>query len=280
VGLSVLTLARGRRPHLQRLIEGLCRSELAPNELIIVDMGGPAIEYPAAPFPIRLLALSDSHLPLAQARNLAASEARHEFLLFLDVDCIPMAGLLGSICCILEKHNGLLCAEIYYLSETAIHEKWEEATLLRDSKTHQARAFPTTGTRVERNPGLFWSLAFAVRRALFQNLGGFDERFTGYGAEDTDFSFRAHQSGVELLFLGGAGAFHQYHETYEPPLQHFEDIVRNAGTFFKIWGFWPMKGWLGSFEQLGLIRLRDNKIITIRSPNASEIEMARSHTAA
>jgi hypothetical protein len=46
VGVSVLTLASGRRLHLQRLIEGLCRSEVAPDELIIVDMGGPAIKIP------------------------------------------------------------------------------------------------------------------------------------------------------------------------------------------------------------------------------------------
>jgi GT2 family glycosyltransferase len=278
VGVSVLTLASGRRPHLQRLIEGLCRSEVAPDELIIVDMGGPAIRYPTTSFPIKVLALRDTHLPLARARNLAASEARYERLVFLDVDCIPMSALLGSICSTLETYNVLLCAEIRYLSETAIHETWVEDALLRDSKTHPVRAFPATGTRVECNPGLFWSLAFGVRQALFQNLGGFDERFTGYGGEDTDFGFRAHQAGVELLFLGGTGAFHQYHETYEPPLQHFEDIVRNAETFFRIWGVWPMKGWLESFQSMGLIRLTDREIITVRSPHAFEIEMARSNT--
>ncbi len=213
MGVSVLTLAHGRRPHLRRLIEGLCRSEVAPDELIIVDMGGPAIEVPVAPFPIRVLALRNHHLPLAAARNLAASEARHEYLVFLDVDCIPMAALLGSVCSTLEKQNVLLCAEIRYLSETPVHETWVEEALVRDSKTHPARTFPATGTRVECNPGLFWSLAFGVRRALFHNLGGFDERFTGYGGEDTDFGFRAHRAGVELLFLGGTGAFHQYHET-------------------------------------------------------------------
>jgi len=276
MGLSVLTLARGRRPHLQRLIEGLCRSQVAPDELIIVDMGGPLIECPTASFPIRLLNLSDDHLPLARARNLAASAARHDLLVFLDVDCIPMASLLGSMRSVLEQNNVLLCAEIRYLNNAAIDDKWDEASLLGVSKTHPVRAFPATGTRVESNPGLFWSLAFAIRRALFNKLGGFDERFTGYGGEDTDFGFRAHHSAVALLFLGGTGAFHQYHETYDPPLQHFADIVRNAGIFFGIWGVWPMQGWLDSFERMGLIRIGDGKITTIRPPDTNEIEMARS----
>jgi len=278
VGVSVLTLAHGRRKHLQRLIEGLCRSEVAPDELIIVDMGGPAMEFPTVSFPIKVVALRNSHLPLAGARNLAASKARHDLLIFLDVDCIPKATLLGSMCDTLKKHNALVCAEIHYLTENAINETWEEAVLMRNSKTHPVREFPATGTRVEYNPGLFWSLAFGVRRALFQNLGGFDERFTGYGGEDTDFGFRAHQAEIELLFLGGTGAFHQYHETYEPPLQHFEDIVRNAEMFFRIWSVWPMKGWLTSFEGMGLIRLEDGKIITIRPPHTSEIEKARVQT--
>lgn len=275
VSLSVLTLARGRRPHLRRLIEGLHRSITVPGELIIVDMGGPPIELAASLFPVKVLALNNDRLPLARARNLAAAEARHRFLVFLDVDCIPMAELLGALQNTLEKHDALLCAEIHYLEEHALQGQWNEASLLRQSKTHPVRAFPPVGMRVEDNPGLFWSLAFAVRQARFDDLGGFDERFTGYGAEDTDFGFRAHHAGVELLFLGGTGAFHQHHETFDPPLQHFEDIVRNAEVFHDIWGVWPMEGWLKSFERLGLIRLGDREIITVRPPTMIEIEMAK-----
>jgi hypothetical protein len=243
-GVSILTLARFRRRHLRRLIEGLCRSKTQPGELIIVDMGGPPIDPPAAAFPIRILSLDADRLPLAQARNLAAASARHERLIFLN--------------------------------EHALHGEWDDASLRRNSKTHPVRAFPAAGIRVEPNPGLFWSLAFAVRRQRFNNLGGFDSRFTGYGAEDTDFGFRGHQAGVALLFLGGPGAFHQHHENFDPPLQHFEDIIRNAEIFRDIWGVWPMQGWLHAFARLGLIRLGDRSIITVRPPNRGELEMARS----
>jgi len=275
-GVSILTLARFRRRHLRRLIEGLCRSKTQPGELIIVDMGGPPIDPPAAAFPIRILSLDADRLPLAQARNLAAASARHERLIFLDVDCIPMAGLLGAMLETLEAHDALVCAEIHYLNEHALHGEWDDASLRRNSKTHPVRAFPAAGIRVEPNPGLFWSLAFAVRRRRFNNLGGFDSRFTGYGAEDTDFGFRAHQAGVALLFLGGPGAFHQHHENFDPPLQHFEDIIRNAEIFRDIWGVWPMQGWLHAFARLGLISLGDRSIITVRPPNRGELEMARS----
>ncbi|WP_300342830.1 galactosyltransferase-related protein [Nesterenkonia sp.] len=38
---------------------------------------------------------------------------------------------------------------------------------------------------------LFWSLSFAVRREVFDQIGGFDAGYTGYGAEDTDFAQHA-----------------------------------------------------------------------------------------
>ena len=136
------------------------------------------------------------------------------------------------------------------------------------------RAFPTTGVRGEDNPGLFWSLAFAIRRARFDALGGFDERFSGYGAEDTDFGFRAHAKDVPLLFVGGAIACHQYHTVFDPPVQHFADILRNAEQFRRIWGFWPMRGWLDAFAARGLIAVTDEELIVLRHPTSDDLLLA------
>jgi GT2 family glycosyltransferase len=48
-----------------------------------------------------------------------------------------------------------------------------------------------------------------VRRELFDQLGGFDERFFMY-MEDTDLSYRAHKAGYHNVFLPMAGAVHQW----------------------------------------------------------------------
>lgn len=47
-----------------------------------------------------------------------------------------------------------------------------------------------------------------VRRALFNSLNGFDERFFVY-LEDVDFPFRAHQSGWSSCYLTSTQAFHK-----------------------------------------------------------------------
>jgi GT2 family glycosyltransferase len=274
-GISVLTLCRDRRAHLANLIEGLRRSTVAPDELLIVDMGGPPIQISACAFPVEVLTVNEASLPLAKARNLAAAQARRETLVFLDVDCIPMAGLLAAIQSTREARDAVICAEVRYLNKGAVPSGWTEVDLLRQSVSHPARVFPASGVQVQTNPGLFWSLAFAISQSLFRHLGGFDERFIGYGAEDTDFGFRAKLAGAELLFLGGAGAFHQHHDVFDPPLQHFEDIVRNARIFHQRWKIWPMRNWLDAFERSGLIRFEDGKIVTIRSPRRAEIAAAK-----
>ncbi|WP_238550588.1 hypothetical protein [Blastomonas sp. AAP53] len=69
---------------------------------------------------------------------------------------------------------------------------------------------------------------------------------------------------MPLWFIGGPGAFHQHHDCQDPPLQHFDDIVRNAPIFHARWGFWPMEGWLRAFEAMGLIRIGDGTLIVQR----------------
>ena len=38
-----------------------------------------------------------------------------------------------------------------------------------------------------------------------------------------------------------------------PPVEHVDDIVRNAEIFRRRWGATPMLGWLEAFEERGLV---------------------------
>ena len=75
----------------------------------------------------------------------------------------------------------------------------------------------------------------------------------GYGGEDTDLGFTARQKGIDIWSIPGATAYHQHHETHDPPVQHLADIVANARCFRAKWGVWPMRGWLRAFADDGLI---------------------------
>ncbi len=61
-----------------------------------------------------------------------------------------------------------------------------------------------TSRQVDQVIGAF----FLVRKGLFQELAGFDERFFVY-FEEVDFSFRAKESGRKSWYLAGTSAFHE-----------------------------------------------------------------------
>ena len=186
--IDVLTLVKNRAAHLDNLVEGLRRSSVPPSRLVIVDMSDRPVATPSCGFPVTLIRHPTAALPLAEARNLAAAAAQADHLLFLDVDCIPSSGLVAAIADALSRHDALICAEVLYLpAGDASPSGWTEEMLLSRGRPHPVRVFPEQGLRREKNAGLFWSLAFGISRRTFHRLGGFDERFTGYGGEDTDF---------------------------------------------------------------------------------------------
>lgn len=276
MSISVLTIVKNRQNHLAQLVEGLRRSTQAPLELVIVDMASDTpVRAIEAPFAIHVIRHEGRALPLAAARNAAAQAAAGDQLLFLDVDCIPMRGLVSEMAGHLGAHDALICGQAFYLGPQDARGEWDEAKLLAIAKSHPARTFPKVGVRPELNAGLFWSLIFGIGRNRFLDLGGFDEAFTGYGAEDTDFGFRARKTDLPLFFMGGAGAFHQYHDVCDPPLQHLHDIVRNANLFHDRWDFWPMEGWLKAFASGGYIMRTRTGLEVIREPSAAEIVGAR-----
>ena len=118
-------------------------------------------------------------------------------------------------------------------------------------RDHAVRVLPPPGELERADPRLLWSLSMACSVATWNTAGGFDERYVGYGGEDTDFGQRLAASGGELWWLGGAAAYHQYHPTQSPPVQHAAAIARNANLFRHTWGFDPMEGWLRELAAMG-----------------------------
>jgi GT2 family glycosyltransferase len=56
--------------------------------------------------------------------------------------------------------------------------------------------------------------AMMVRRAVFQELGGFDSQFDPFGPEDLDFSLRLQKAGYVALYAPRAVAYHAVSHTF------------------------------------------------------------------
>ncbi|WP_415973952.1 glycosyltransferase family 2 protein [Rhodococcus sp. 077-4] len=267
--IVLVTVVSGRHEHLSAQVRGLGASTSAGRiEHIVVSMGDSAIGEVLARSGSAAMCIdmpAQTPLPLARARNLGAAAAiEHgaELLVFLDVDCIPGPDMIDRYHCAATlpgSERSLLCGPVTYLKEKDIGVEGEALTLL--TSPHRARPNPPVDT-VENgdNFDLFWSLSFAVTARTWTELGGFCEDYTGYGGEDTDFAATAEASGMGLRWVGGAHAYHQFHPVSDPPVEHLDDIVANARTFFDRWGRWPMVGWLDAFAARGLLEYGDSEI--------------------
>ena len=269
----IITIAHGRHDHLERQRRLIARSSAVVDHHVVVAMDDPVLvaQLLAAP-QTSVIAIPADHrgLPLAAARNAGAAAAvalGAELLIFLDVDCLPDEELVAAYRDAARDATtaaSLLCGPVAYLPPPG--SGGYDLGRLAQFTPHPGRPAPARGDRqTGGDPRLFWSLSFALTPRTWRRIGGFDEEFVGYGAEDTDFGFTADAAGIGLTWVGGATAYDQWHPTQSPPVRHLDDILRNGRIFARRWGWWPMEGWLEAFQARGLIHWDDTMETYVRT---------------
>ena len=272
--ISVCTIYAKRKSHLRNLVKSLILSADYPQELVIVCMNDRLPKLPSTPFKIvtATVETKSTTLPLATARNRAAAIATGSKLIFLDVDCISDRHLIEVFNYHLEQEDALYSGSVRYLKQDWQQSDWTIESLDQQSSIHPLQgAIPARQQKTVHPYELFWSLNFSISRPTFYNLGGFDERYEGYGGEDTDFAFTARSHQLPCYKVG-ATAYHQYHSSPSPPLNHLADIVSNAKVFYQKWGVLPMEKWLKQFADLGYIELSGHEITIVKYPTAADIQ--------
>ena len=277
MSVSVLTLVRGRRAHLANLIAGLNTSRRKPDELVIAYMQPTAhADLPSTDFPIREVFVTGDAMPLAAARNRAAAAASGEHLIFLDVDCVPSPTLIERYVETGFEPGGIRLGEVLYLPAGAIADGIDFEALDRIGKRHPDKpSIAVDEIRPTPTHGELWGLSFAISAADWVRAGGMDERYVGYGGEETDFAARLEHAVVPMWWIGGARAYHQHHVVHTPAYQHFDAIVRNARLFRSTWGRWCMQYWLGHFAERGLIAWDADTITVLRQPTEAEVAASK-----
>ncbi len=271
---SVIITHYNRESNLNNTLKGLGFQTVTPSEVIVVDMGNGLTLENAYPFEITIVDFFSSwkFMPLAAARNLGAEHCRTEQIVFLDVDCIPEKDFCEKMVSASISETGLIMGTPrYMLGQIEIGTEIEEC--LDNSIFHPSRPL-VNGIMKEDCYEMFWSLCFSISKELFEHIGGFDDCFKGYGAEDTDFALEAKKAGIPF-YISDAVVYHQQHPVYIPPLNHLEPIVKNCNFFFSKWGYWPMADCLTEFVGMGYIQwdVETNAPITIiRKPSDDEVK--------
>lgn len=127
----------------------------------------------------------------AANRNNGARFATGEWLLFCDDDCLPDSNLLRSYA---EAQKAYPKCNVF-----------EGQTVADREKRHPLEEAP-----INTKGGNLWSCNFAIRRTLFDEIGGFDESFPFAAVEDMEFRVRLQKSGEQIVFLPEAVVVHPW----------------------------------------------------------------------
>lgn len=224
--LSIIVSTYNRTDALNAVLASLaCQTGIATGdwEVIVADDGsGPAtrevISRWQSHFPCALVHVwhEDSGFRLAAIRNRSAAQARGEYLVFLDGDCILFPDFAAQTLKLAE-HGWFVAGNRVLLGEAFT------ATLLQsDNQTAPAhwsalrwcwaklrgeanRAIPWLRlplTDARKRRATRWQVLkgcnIGVWKNDFEAINGFDETFSGWGHEDSDFAVRLIRAGVLL----------------------------------------------------------------------------------
>jgi cellulose synthase/poly-beta-1,6-N-acetylglucosamine synthase-like glycosyltransferase len=172
-----------------RVLEALSRLSPAPLEVIVVEDGPQRDEY-VYPHGFRVLRLASRRGPAA-ARNAGADAAEGDLLLFVDADVVTPPGIVGRV----QAAFGDPGVDAVFGS----YDRSPAAPGLCSQFKNLVHRFVHQHAREEAQT--FWSACGAIRRQVFEKLGGYDERFTRPSVEDIELGMRLTRAGGRIRLV-------------------------------------------------------------------------------
>lgn len=184
----------------------------------------------------------DQNIGRSAARNLGINQANGERIIFMDDDSIPSKDFVVKH---LSEHDPrcvlMGVTRDTFLSETEIEELYFDARIINDitflnGKSHVIRK-PLYGNTLfkifrDRYP-LKWLLFFtnnvSLNRKDLLEVGGFNEKFKGWGHEDIELGYRLQKHGLRFKKDSSAVNYHLVHGGN--PYQKLNESIINLKCF-------------------------------------------------
>lgn len=233
---SVIVVAYNSGRVLPRCLDALSRQTLANFEVLLVD-NGPEDETIQTPGPLasRTRVLRPGrNLGFAAGNNLAARDARANWLVLLNPDAFPQADWLSQVDAAIRRYP-----RVSMFGSTQLRA---DDTKVLDGAGDHYHPLGLAWRGGEGGPAelidadveVFGPCAAAAiyRRDVFENVGGFAERFFCY-YEDVDLAFRLRIGGETCVQLANARVEHMGSTTTGAG----SDFIRYHVTRNRIWTF-------------------------------------------
>jgi len=201
VRASVVVPAHNASATIEGCLQALARQSLPPSEyeVIVVDDGSSdSTRERVTQYGAKLLT-QDHHGP-AVARNLGATQARGEIVLFTDADCIPASDWIEAMLTPFKDDQIAGAKGIYRTHQKELVARFVQ--LEYEDKYDLMRK--------ERYIDFIDTYSAAYRKEVFNDNGGFDPAFPRASGEDVEFSYRLAERGHKMVFVPQAIVNH-YH---------------------------------------------------------------------
>lgn len=147
-----------------------------------------------AALPVRVV-LNDANLGFAATCNRGAAAARGEFLAFLNNDLEFLPGWLPPLLRLAGRSDAGLVGNVQLRLATGAVDHAGIGFDYKGKPYHLTRSAPWHWLTGHRRVAAVTGACFAIRRATWERLGGFDEGFVN-GGEDIDLCLRAEAAGL------------------------------------------------------------------------------------
>ncbi|MHC6646676.1 glycosyltransferase family 2 protein [Alteromonas sp. HB246098] len=297
--VSAVTIVKSRTEKLCNLISQLEQCSPTPDELVIVWMAPPSdlSLIQSEKFDIVHKFTTQEELPIAKARNKGMLAAKHENLVYLNVDAVISPTLCKDGLLAL-KDNTVVFTSVVFLPKERCNKPYSTISkneqqigyLASNDETLPKEDNNEIPSRDQgNNHGKFsddsiCSTVFFIRKTDFQKTGGFDEGYAGFGLNDEDFFTNCRALGYSLEQLP-TRTFAPQRPNYQCPVNHLLDFVHNAQRFHSKWGFYPCAEVLTAYAEKGFIdsNYEENGLKIIQLPeqedNSSNVDTSGSSAA-
>lgn len=178
-------------------------------------------------FPQVIVIRSTTNLGFGGGCNLAARRAKGPYLVFLNPDTTVEGGWLESLIKTfrMDAKAGLVTAKILLADEIDEINTCGNAVHISGIAMCRGLGLPRYELDEPQEVAAVSGAAFAIRRELFELLGGFDETMFLY-VEDTDLSLRARLAGWRCVYAPNSIVWHDYTLRITPLKVFFQERNR------------------------------------------------------
>lgn len=226
---SVIVVNYNGRCHLEKCIPSLLSDNRAGYEFILVDNGSTdgSAAYVERVFPGVRVIRSEANLGFGQGANLGAREAKGRYLAFLNQDTIVESGWLEALTTALEADTraGLATSKVLLISNRQWINTCGNTVHCTGLTMCRGMGMAHTAFTDTEEVDAVSGAAFAIRRDLFESLGGFDDAFFLY-MEDTDLSWRARLAGHRCICVPSSIVLHDYALRFGPERTFYQERNR------------------------------------------------------